>query len=183
MVGQWRDQRGSGAGKGATAPARIARMTVTASTSKARALIAPLLLCFALSLIAVGCVTLTGHDKSCSTSTRFGSVTKMTCAGTIDTVRGEGPLTFDESQDDEDDEAEYSGEYRLEMIASVEHGSMDIYTEEAKGGPEGGEVSPGSPLKIEAVGPFEGSVAVKVKGGEEAEVNGLKYEVTIAQVS
>lgn len=157
-------------------------MTVTASTSKARALIVPLLLCFALSLITVGCVTLTGHDKSCSTSTRFGSVTKVTCVGTIDTVRGEGPLTFDES-DDEDDEADYSGEYRLQMTASVEQGRMDIYAEEAKGGPEGGEVSPGSPLKIEAVGPFEGSVAVKVKGGEEAEVKGLKYEVTIAQVS
>jgi hypothetical protein len=40
-----------------------------------------------------------------------------------------------------------------------------------------------SPLKIEAIGPFEGSVAVKVKGGEEAEVKGLKYEVAIAQVS
>ena len=107
----------------------------------------------------------------------------MTCAGTIDTVRGEGPLTFDESYGDEDEEAEYSGKYRLEMTASVEQGSMDIYAEEAKGGPEGGEVSPGNPLKLEAVGPFEGSVAVKVKGGEDAEVKGLKYEVTIAQVS
>jgi hypothetical protein len=106
----------------------------------------------------------------------------MTCSGTVGTVRGEGPLTFDESYDD-DDEAEYSGEYRLEMTASVEQGSMDIYAEEAKGGPKGGEVSPGNPLRIEALGPFEGSVAVKVKGGEEAEVKGLEYEVTIAQVS
>jgi len=158
-------------------------MTATASTLKAEALPVSLLLCFALSLVAVGCVTLTGHDKSCSSSARFNSVSKMTCSGTIDTVRGEGPLTFDESYDKEADEAEYRGEYRLEMTASVEHGSMDIYAEEANGGPKGGEVSPGNPLKIEALGPFEGSVAVKVKGGKEAEVKGFKYEVTIAQVS
>jgi hypothetical protein len=89
---------------------------------------APLLLCFALSLIAAGCVTLTGHSESCSTSTRFGSVSKMTCSGNVDTVRGEGPLTFGESEDD--DEVEYSGEeYRLEMSASVERGRMDIYAE------------------------------------------------------
>jgi hypothetical protein len=144
---------------------------------------APLLLCFALSLIAAGCVTLTGHSESCSTSTRFGSVSKMTCSGNVDTVRGEGPLTFGESEDD--DEVEYSGEeYRLEMSASVERGRMDIYAEGAENGArEGGEVSPGNPLTIEAVGPFEGSVALEVKGGEDAEVRGLEYEVTIARVS
>ena len=157
-------------------------MTVTARTSRAKALIVPLLLCFALSLITVGCVTLTGHDESCSKTAWFGSVSKMTCTGTVETVRGEGPLTFGNSYSD-DDEADYSGEYRLKMTASVEQGRMDIYAEEAKGGREGGEVSPGNPLKIEAVGPFEGSVAVKVKGGENAEVKGLEYEVTIAQVS
>jgi hypothetical protein len=157
-------------------------MTVMVRTSKAKARIVPLLLCFALSLIAVGCVTLTGQDESCSKTTWFGSVSKLTCSGTVDTVRGEGPLTFGDSYSDED-EAEYSGEYRLEMTASVEQGRMDIYAEEARGGRNGGEVSPGNPLKIEAVGPFEGSVAVKVKGGEDAEVKGLKYEVTITQVS
>jgi hypothetical protein len=157
-------------------------MTVTVRTSRAKALIVPLLLCFALSLIAVGCVTLTGHDESCSRTKLFGSISKMTCSGTIETVRGEGPLTFGNSYSD-DDEDEYSGEYRLEMTASVEQGRMDIYAEGANGGRKGGEVSPGNPLKIEAVGPFEGSVAVKVKGGEDAAVKGLKYEVTIAQVN
>ncbi len=160
----------------------MARMTVAVKISRAKALLVPLLLCLTLSLIAVGCVTLTGQDESCSKTKLFGSVSKMTCSGTVDTVRGEGPLTFGDSYSD-DDEDEYSGEYRLEMTASVEQGRMDIYAEEAKGGPKGGEVSPGNPLKIEAVGPLEGSVAVKVKGGEDAEVKGLKYEVTIAQVS
>ncbi len=160
----------------------MALMLVTVKTSRAKVPIVALVLCLALSLIAVGCVTLTGHDQSCGTSTRFGSVSKMTCSGSVDTVRGEGPLTVGESYDDDDD-TEYSGEYRLEMTASVEQGSMDIYAEEANGGPKGGEVSPGNPLKIEAVGPFEGSVAVKVKGGEDAEVKGLKYEVTITQAS
>ena len=142
--------------------------------------ISPLLLCFALSLIAVGCVTLTGHAESCSRTKWFGSASKMTCSGTVETVRGEGPLTFGGSSSDDD---EYSGDYRLEMTASVEQGRMDIHAEGANGARKGGEVSPGNPLKIEAVGPFDGSVAVKVKGGEEAVVKGLEYEVTIAQVS
>jgi hypothetical protein len=157
-------------------------MTVTARTSRAKALMAPLLLCFALSLIAVGCVTLTGHDESCNKTKLFGSVSKITCSGTVETVRGEGPLTFGDSYSDDDDD-EYSGEYRLEMTASVEQGRMDIHAEGANGARKGGEVSPGNPLKIEAVGPSDGSVAVKVKGGEDAEVKGLEYEVTITRVS
>jgi len=167
----------------AIAPARMARMIVTVRTSRIKVLIIPLLLCFALSLIAVGCVTLTGHAESCSSRTDWsGSVSKLTCSGTVETVRGEGPLTFGDSSSDDDDD-EYSGDYHLEMTASVEQGKMDIHAEGANGARKGGEVSPGNPLKIEAVGPFEGSVALKVKGGEEAEVKGLKYEVTIAQVN
>lgn len=156
-------------------------MTVTVRTSRTKALLAPLLLCFSLSLIAVGCVTLTGHNESCSKTKLFGSVSKISCSGTVETVRGEGPLTFGDGNSDDEDE--YSGEYRLEMTASVEQGRMDIHAEGANGTRKGGEVSPGNPLKIEAVGPSEGSVAVKVKGGEDAEVKGLEYEVTIARVS
>ncbi len=155
---------------------------VTVKTSRAKAPIVPLLLYLALCLFAVGCVTLTGQDESCSKTKLFGSVSKLTCSGTVGTVRGEGPLTFGDSYSD-DDQFEYSGEYRLEMTASVEQVRMDIYAEGETGGRKGGEVSPGNPLRIEAVGPFEGSVAVKVKGGEETEVKGLEYEVTIAQVS
>ncbi len=155
-------------------------MTVTARTSRAKALIVPLLLCLTLSLIAVGCVTLTGHSESCSRTKLFGSVSKMTCSGTVETVRGEGPLTFGESDSDE-----FSGEYRLKMTASVEQGRMDIYADTVDGGKEGGEVSPGNPLRIVALTPStndEISVMIEVKGGEDAEVKGLRYEATVVRV-
>jgi hypothetical protein len=117
---------------------------------RVKALVVPLLLGLALSVIAAGCVTYFGHNQSCRTTKLFGTVERMTCSGTAETVRGEGPLTFGEDSSGNDDN-NFSGDHRLEMTASVEQGRMDIYTG-SSGGREGGEVSPGKPLKIEAAG-------------------------------
>jgi hypothetical protein len=143
---------------------------------KSSPLVVTSLLCLALSLIAAGCVRYTGHTESCRTSQVFGSVENMTCSGTAEIVRGEGPLTFG------DDDDEFGGDYRFEMTASVEQGRMDIYASTVDGGRKGGEVSPDNPLKIEAVRRSPGGVTVKVKGGEDAEVRGLRYELTIERV-
>ena len=147
---------------------------------RVKALVVPLLLALALSVIAAGCVTYIGHNQSCRTTKLFGTVEKMTCSGSAKTVRGEGSLTFGEDYGGNDDN-NFSGDYRLEMTASVEQGRMDIYTGSSSGR-EGGEVSPGKPLNIEAAGGVISGVDVKVKGGEDAEVKGFKYEATIERL-
>ena len=102
---------------------------------------------------------------------------EFSCSGTAETVKGEGPLTFDGEDDDDPN-------YRMDLTASVESGRMEIYADTADGGREGGEVSPGNPVRIEAVVPSSDedvSVDLAVKGGEEAEVGGLAYEAKFTE--
>ena len=136
-----------------------------------------MLLGVALWLTAGACYT--GRNESCRTSQVLGTVEKITCSGSVATVSGEGPLSFG------DDDDEFQGGHRFEMSASVEQGSMDIYADTVDGGKKGGEVSPGNPLRIEALTPSTGdriSVTIKVKGDEDAEVRGLRYEATAVRV-
>ena len=102
---------------------------------------------------------------------------EFSCSGTAETVKGEGPLTFD-GEDDADPN------YRMDLTASVESGTMDVFADDVEGGREGGEVSPGNPIRIQAAVPSSDedvSVTVAVKGGEEAEVGGLAYEATFTE--
>jgi hypothetical protein len=99
---------------------------------------------------------------------------EFSCSGTAETVKGEGPLTFDGEDDSDPD-------YRMDLTASVESGRMDVFASNADGGRKGGEVSPGNPVRIQAIVPSSDedvSVNLAVKGGEEAEVGGLAYEAT-----
>jgi hypothetical protein len=128
--------------------------------------------CVAVVLLAAGCLSLTNHNQSCRSSGGLLSSSEFSCSGTAGTVQGEGSLSFD-GEDDSDPV------YRMDLTASVESGRMDIYADTVDGGREGGEVSPGNPIRIEAVVPSSDedvSVTVGVKGGEEAEARGLSYE-------
>lgn len=134
--------------------------------------------CVAVVLLAGGCLSLTNHAQSCTSSGGLMGPGEFSCSGTAGTVEGEGPLTFD-GEDDSDPN------YRMDLTASVESGSMDIHVNSVTGEREGGEVSPGNPLRIRAVVPSSDedvSVTVGVKGGEEAEVAGLSYEARFTEV-
>ncbi|HEV2091646.1 MAG TPA: hypothetical protein VGR18_00605 [Rubrobacter sp.] len=129
------------------------------------------------ALLATGCLTLTNHSQSCTSSSGLIGPSEFSCSGTAETVKGEGSLTFDGEDDSDPD-------YVMDLTASVEGGRMDVFADSVDDGREGGEVSPGSPLRIRAVVPSSDedvSVTLSVKGGEEAEVRGLAYEATFTE--
>ncbi len=131
----------------------------------------------AVVLLATGCLSLTNHSQSCTSSESLLGPTEFSCSGTAETVKGEGPLSFDGEDDGDPD-------YRMDLTLSVESGTMDVSASTADGGQEGGEVSPESPLRIQAVVPSSDedvSVNLAVKGGEEAEVGGLAYEAKFTE--
>ena len=126
----------------------------------------------AVALLATGCLTLTSHIQSCTSSGGLMGPSDFTRSGTAETVKGKGLLTFDGEDDSDPD-------YRMDLTASVQSGTMDVSASTVGGGEEGGEVSPGNPVRIQAVVPSSDedvSVDLAVKGGEEAEVGGLGYE-------
>ncbi len=133
--------------------------------------------CLAVVLLAAGCLSLTNHNQSCRSSGGVLSSSEFSCSGTAGTVQGEGPLSFDGEDDSDPD-------YRMDLAASVESGRMDVYADTVDGGREGGEVSPGNPIRIEAVVPSSDedvSITLSVKGGEEAEVGGFRYEANFTE--
>jgi len=133
--------------------------------------------CVAVVLLAGGCLSLTNHTQSCRSSGGVLSSSEFSCSGTAESVQGEGPLSFDGEDDSDPD-------YRMDLTASVESGRMDIYADTVDGDREGGEVSPGNPIRIEAVVPSSDedvAVTLSVKGGEEAEVKGLSYEASFTE--
>ena len=93
--------------------------------------------CAAVVLVAGGCLSLTNHAQSCTSSGGLISPSEFSCSGTAGTVQGEGPLSFNGEDDSGPD-------YRMYLTASVESGSMDIYADTVDGDREGGEVSPGT---------------------------------------
>ncbi len=131
----------------------------------------------AVVLLATGCLSLTNHSQSCTSSESLFGPSEFSCSGTAETVKGEGPLSFDGEDDDDPD-------YRMDLTLSVESGTMNVFASTAAGGREGGEVSPQSPIRIQAIVPSSDedvSVDLAVKGGEEAEVGGLAYEATFTE--
>ena len=131
----------------------------------------------AVVLLATGCLSLTNHSQSCTSSGGLLGPSEFSCSGTAETVKGEGPLSFDGEDDDDPD-------YRMDLSVSVESGTMDVFASTVDGGREGGEVSPGNPVRIAAVVPSSDedvSVNLAVKGGEEAEVGGMAYEASFTE--
>ncbi len=126
--------------------------------------------------LATGCLSLTNHSQSCTSSGGLMGPSEFSCSGTAETVKGEGPLSFDVEDDDPD--------YRMDLSVSVESGTMDVFASTVDGGREGGEVSPGTPVRIEAMVPSSDedvSIDLAVKGGEEAEVGGMAYEASFTE--
>jgi hypothetical protein len=131
----------------------------------------------AVVLLATGCLSLTNHSQSCTSSESLLGPSEFSCSGTAETVKGEGPLSFDGEDDGDPD-------YRMDLTLSVQSGIMDVFASTTDGGREGGEVSPESPIRIQAVVPASDedvSVNLAVKGGEEAEVGGLAYEAKFTE--
>ncbi len=127
--------------------------------------------------LATGCLSLTNHSQSCTSSGGLMGPSEFSCSGTAETVKGEGPLSFDGEDDDDPD-------YRMDLSVSVESGTMDVFASTVDGGREGGEVSPGTPVRIEAMVPSSDedvSIDLAVKGGEEAEVGGMAYEASFTE--
>ena len=137
----------------------------------------PAAACVVVVLLAGGCLSLTNHTQSCTSSGGLLDSIEFSCTGTAETVQGEGPLSFDGEDDSDPD-------YRMDLTASVESGRMDVDADTVDGGREGGEVSPGNPIRIQVVVPSSDedvSVTLSVKGGEEAEVRGLRYEANFTE--
>ena len=131
-------------------------------------------LCASLLLLLAGCLSLTNHNQSCRSSGDG-----FSCSGSVGTIKGNGPFTFDGDDDTDPD-------YDMEFTATVENGEMEVFADTASGGREGGTVSPGSPIRIQATVPSsdeEVSLDLEVKGGEDAEVRGMEYEATFTRVN
>ena len=138
--------------------------------------------CAALSL--AGCGTLIGAQHSCESTFGLTEPKKVTCTGSVDTVRGSPPLGIVEIGEDLD------GAFLLETTITVGQGTAKAHVTDVDDRKAGGEVSPGQPLEIEAVvypepaaGADEDEEQVEVQLGvkEGREVTDLRYEATLVQ--
>ena len=81
----------------------------------------------AVVLLATGSLSLTNHSQSCTSSESLLGPSEFSCSGTAETVKGEGPLSFDGEDPD----------YRMDLTLSVESGTMDVFANTTDGGREG----------------------------------------------
>lgn len=133
--------------------------------------------CWVILMLA-GCESgiITGQEQTCRSSGGLLAVEKISCTGSVDSVRGSPHLTIVEA-----DEA-LDGGYRLDATITVAQGTAKANVTEAAGEQVGGEVAPGSPLQIttvvEPVDEEEIDVALRVAGKE---VRDLGYEATLVR--
>lgn len=127
--------------------------------------------------------TLSGVRQSCSSSSGFLDAKKVSCTGSVDTVGGSPSLSVIKTGEDLD------GAFRLEVDVKVGRGTAKARVTETDDERVGGAVSPGKPLRIDAVvypdsaaGTDEGAevdVQLEVSKGEE--VGDLRYEAKLTQ--
>jgi len=138
--------------------------------------------CVALSL--AGCGTLIGAQQSCESTFGITKPKKVSCTGSVDTVRGSPSLGIVEIGEDLD------GAFLLETTITVGQGTAKVHATDVDDRRVGGEVSPGQPLKVGAVvypEPAAGAdeneegVEVQLKVKEGREVRDLRYEATLVQ--
>ena len=132
-------------------------------------------ICCVLSLAGCKSGTLTGSEQACKSTGGLFAEKKITCTGSVGTVRGEPSLSVIDADGD------LSGNYELDATITVGKGEAKAYVSTADGGTEGGKVSPGEPLRINAVVELgevdeEVSVNLKVLGKE---VKDLRYEAKV----
>ena len=129
------------------------------------------------ALLLAGCQsgTLTGEQRTCRATGLF-TTQKVTCTGSVGTVRGSPYLSTIEADEDLD------GTYRLDATIVVGQGTMKAHVTDASDERVGGEVSPEAPLRIFAIVDFEGDeqeVDVDLKVAEKEVVRNLRYEATL----
>ena len=138
--------------------------------------------CAVLSL--AGCGTLTGAQQSCESTFGMLEAKRVSCTGSVDTVSGSPSLSIIEIGE------ELNGAYLLETTIKVGRGTAKASVTDIDDKRVGGEVSPGEPLKIEAVvypEPAAGAeedeeeVEVRLKTAEGEELKDLRYEATLVE--
>lgn len=130
-----------------------------------------------LVLVLAGCSsgTLVGSQQTCRSSGGLFERQTVSCTGGVDSVRGSPTLGIVEADDDLD------GVYRLDATITVGRGTARAFVTDTEGRKVGGELAPGTPLRITAlVEPEEDEeveVALEVAEGERVE--GLRYEARL----
>jgi hypothetical protein len=130
-----------------------------------------------LVLVLAGCSsgTLVGSQQTCRSSGGLFERQTISCTGGVDSVRGSPTLGLVEVDDDLD------GVYRLDATITVGRGTARAFVTNTDGKEIGGELAPGTPLRITAlVEPDEDEdveVALEVAEGEKVE--SLRYEARL----
>jgi hypothetical protein len=130
-----------------------------------------------LVLVLAGCSsgTLVGSQQTCRSSGGLFERQTISCTGGVDSVRGSPTLGVVEVDDDLD------GVYRLDATITAGRGTARAFVTNTDGEKIGGELAPGTPLRITAlVEPDEDEdveVALEVAEGEKVE--SLRYEATL----
>lgn len=138
--------------------------------------------CVALSLAACTSGTLSGMQQSCRSNFGVLEAKKVSCSGSVDTVRGSPSLSVIEIGE------ELNGAFLLETTISARRGTAKAHVIDVDDKRVGGEISPGDPLQIaalvypEEVGGTddeEEEIGVQLEVAEGEEVRDLRYEATL----
>jgi hypothetical protein len=135
------------------------------------------------TLALVGCTggTLVGSQHSSSSNFGLLDAKKVSCTGSVQTMRGSPSLSVIEIGEQLD------GVFELETTIMVGRGTAKAYVTDIDDERVGGEVFPGEPLRLVAVVyPEEGAgtedeetVDVQLEVAEGKEVEDLRYEATL----
>ncbi len=134
-------------------------------------------------LAFAGCTggTLTGSQLRCNSNFGLLDAKKVSCTGSVQTVRGSPSLSVIEIGEQLD------GAFKLGTTITVGRGTAKAYVTDIDDQRVGGEVVPGEPLRLVAVVyPEEGAgtedeetVDVQLEVAEGKEVRSLRYEATL----
>ena len=139
--------------------------------------------CLALSLAGCTSGTLSGVQQSCRSNFGLLEAKKVSCSGSVDTVRGSPSLGVVEIGE------ELNGAFLLETIMTARRGTAKAHVIGVDDKRVGGVISPGDPLRIVAVvypeqigsaDDAEEGVDVQLEVPEGEEVRDLQYEATLA---
>jgi hypothetical protein len=148
---------------------------VTTQSVRRAALVTLMATCCAFFLASCKSGTTTDLQQSCKSEGGFLAGRKVTCTGSVGTVRGEPSIGVIDADGD------LSGNYKLVATITVGKGEAKAYVDTADGEEAGGKVSPDKPLRIGAVVDLDEededvSVNIKVLGKV---VEDLRYEARV----
>ncbi len=137
--------------------------------------------CAALALVGCTAGTLTGGHQSCRSNVGLLDAKKVSCTGSVDTVRGSPSLNVIEIGE------QLEGAFKLQTTIRVGRGAAKAHVTDIDDERVGGGVSPGGPLRIVAVvypeeragTEDEETVDVQLEVAEGEEVEELRYEATL----